>query len=316
MSKQVFFSFVLAILSFIAVRRIHNAGIEQYHFLQSPVFQKQNGWFDLSEPSLILSLPYELREVSGLTNYSYHEVACIQDDAGVIYIYDLNTKSISKTLTFNKSGSFDGLSFVDSSFYLLNSDATLTNLYFNDTLIQENVRRFKVPTWENEGLCYDAKDHRLLVAPKSKIHIGPAYASMRGIYSVDIMSGKLNQSPIFEIDVNEIRNYAINQNIPLPKRPGSFVDDSTSYYLDFIPSSIAVHPKTNEIYVISSIDRTLTVFDKTGSIQNFVTLDPSIFSKPEEITFLPDGDLIVTNVGVMGIPTLIRFDWKLGNKSI
>jgi hypothetical protein len=316
MKKQVFYSFVLAILSFITVRHIHNAGIEQYHFLQSPVFQKENGWFDLNNPSVILSLPYELREVSGLTKYSYHELACIQDDAGTIYIYDLNTKTITKTFNFDKDGSFDGLSFVDSSFYILKSNATLMSLKFQDTLVQGDMRRFKVPAWENDGLCFDAKDNRLLVAPKSKIHRGPAYASLRGIYSVDLLSGKLNQTPLFEIDVNQIKDYAISQNIPLPARPVSFVGDSMDFYLDFIPSSIAVHPKTDEIYVISSIDRTLTVFDKTGNIQNFVTLDPTIFNKPEEITFLPDGDLIVTNVGVMGTPTLIRFDWKLSSRNI
>jgi hypothetical protein len=315
MQKQFYFSFVLAILSFITVKSIQKVGVERYHIIQSPVFQKENGWFNLSEPEQMTSLPFELREISGLTDFSRSEVACVQDEDGIIYFYNLLDNTINNRIQFSGAGDYEGLTFVDSTFYILRSDATLFSIKFpSDSAIVDSVK-LMLPAWDNEGLCYDKKDERLLIASKSRLAKGPAFKDIRGIYEMSLVSGKLNNSPLFEIRVSELIAFALENNLPLPQKETHNLNDTVSYYLKFMPSSISVHPKTDEIYVISAVDHSMAIFDKTGKIVNFVCLDPLLFNKPEGITFLENGDMIITNEGQMGSPTLLRFNWKIGGKS-
>ena len=316
MKKQVYFSFILAILSFITVQKIHKVGVEQYHFIQSPVFQKENGWFNLLEPEYMLSLPYELREISGLTDFNYDQIACVQDEDGIIYIYDLNSNSIIERIPFGTSGDYEGLTKVDSIFYVLRSDASLFTVKNLNDSIQIDSTRLGVPSWNNEGLCYDERDNRLLIAPKSKLGKGPEFKDSRAIYQVKLDGKSLKETPLFMISVTEIMNFALERNIPLPMKEVHNFSDSLDYHLKFYPSSLSVHPKTDDIYVISAIDRTMAVFEKSGKLVNFITLDPTLFNKPEGITFLPNGDMIITNEGQMGTPTLLRFNWKISGKTI
>lgn len=315
MKKQVYFSFILAILSFITVKKIEKVGADRYHFIQSPVFQKENGWFNFEEPEYILSLPFELREVSGLTNFSAHEIACVQDEDGIIYIYDLLSNSIVKRIPFGQAGDYEGLTLVDSTFYILRSDAALfkTSNFKDSVLSVENVQ-LSLPSWNNEGLCYDERENRLLISPKSKLGKGPENKGLRAIYEVDLEDGKLNTTPVFMINVMQMQEFAIERNIPLPVKGGNALTDSLDFNLKFMPSSLAVHPKTDDIYIISAVDQTMAVFTKSGELINFMMLDPVRFNKPEGITFLDNGDMIITNEGQMGAPTLLRFNWNIGGK--
>ncbi len=315
MKKQVYFSFVLAILSFITMKKIEKAGIERYHFVQSPVFQKEFGWFNLNEPEFVSSLPYELREVSAVTSHGLDQVACVQDEDGIIFVYDLLSNSIVDQINFSGPGDYEGLAKVDSIFYVLRSDAQLFKLYRQADSVIVNDSRLNITSQDNESLCYDARNKRMLLTPKSKLGSGPEFRGNRAVYEIDIESGKLNQTPVFTIEVEDLKNYALLNNIPLPRKEVNLLTDSIDYYLKFKPSAIAVHPKTDEIYIISAVDRTLAVFDKSGNIMNFITLDPVLFNKPEGLTFLSNGDLVVTNEGQMGTPTLLKFNWHIGGRN-
>lgn len=307
MSKQFYFSFVLAALSFITVKRIQKAGVEQYHFLQT-IFQKEDGWFNFKKPSFILNLPFELREISGLTDFSQNEIACVQDENGIIFIYNLESDSIIGQYNFGLNGDFEGLTRVDSTYYVLRSDATLLEIGFPWDSSNVIETKLNIPTQDNEGLCYDERDNRLLLAPKSKMGKGEHFKNIRAIYAIDLATKELNETPLFLIDTEEIVNFANAHSIPLPQKLSKQSSDSVSA-LKFMPSSLAVHPKTDEIYVISAVDHTLAVFDKNGTILNFMYLDPLLFNKPEGITFLQNGDMVITNEGQMGVPTLLKFDW-------
>jgi hypothetical protein len=308
MSRQVYFSFVIVALSFITVKRLQEAGVIHFQFLQS-IFHKENGWFNFKKPDFILNLPFELREISGLTDQSNNEIACVQDENGILFIYNLENDSIIQQYNFAKDGDYEGLTRVDSTYYILRSDATLIELSspWDSTSIIET--KLAIPTLDNEGLCFDERDNRLLIAPKSKLGKGPELKDYRAIYAIDLTTKKLIETPLFVISVSEIEAFANVNNLHLPQRIQRNSNDSISA-LKFMPSSIAVHPKTDEIYIISAIDKTMAVFDKTGKIMSFVNLDDKLFNKPEGITFLENGDLIITNEGELGVPTLLKFKWQ------
>jgi hypothetical protein len=307
MSKQFYFSFVLAALSFITVKRIQKAGVEQYHYFQT-VFQKEDGWFNFKEPSLILNLPFELREISGLTNFSDIEIACFQDENGILFVYDLLKDSIIGQFDFGFKADYQGLTKVDSSYFTLRSDATLLEIAFPFDSLHVTETKLNIQEQDNEGLCYDERNNRLLIAPKSKFGKGKILKDIRAIYAIDLATKELNETPVFTINISEMEAFANKNQMQLPQKISKQSPDSISA-LKFIPSALAVHPKTDEIYVLSAVDQTLAVFDKNGTLLNFVLLDTKLFNKPGGITFLSNGDLIIVNEGQMGVPTLLKFDW-------
>ncbi len=307
MSKQFYFSFIIAALSFITVKRIQKAGVEHFYLLET-LFQKEDGWFNFKKPDFILNLPFELREISGITKLEDGEIACVQDENGIIFVYDLELDSIIRQFQFGKNGDYEGIARVDSTFYILRSDATLIEI--NSPWDSTNVieTKLNIPNLDNEGLCYDQRSNRLLLAPKSKTGKGPEYKDSRAIFSIDLATKKLDAKPLFVINVPEIEAFANEKGIPLPQKVSKLTADSISA-LKFMPSELAVHPKTDEIYILSAVDHTMAVFTKTGELINFICLDDVIFNKPEGITFLENGDLIITNEGQMGVPTLLKFQW-------
>ena len=307
MSKQFYFSFVLAALSFITVKRIQKAGVEQYHYFQT-VFQKEDGWFNFKEPSLILNLPFELREISGLTNFSDLEIACFQDENGILFVYDLLKDSIIGQFDFGFKADYQGLTKADSSYFTLRSDATLLEIAFPYDSSHVTETKLAIQEQDNEGLCYDQRNNRLLITPKTKFGKGKILKDTRAIYAIDLATKELNETPLFLISIAEIEAFANKNQMQLPQKISKQSPDSISA-LKFIPSALAEHPKTDEIYVLSAVDQTLAVFDKNGTLLNFVLLDTKLFNKPGGITFLSNGDLIIVNEGQMGVPALLRFDW-------
>lgn len=307
MSKQIYFSFIIVALSFITVKRIQKAGVDQYQIFHN-IFQKEDGWFNFKKPNLQLNLPFELREISGLTDYSENEIACVQDENGIIFIYNLISDSIVEQYHFGENGDYEGLTRVDSTFFVLRSDATLMEVGFPYDTTNIISTKLDIPTWDNEGLCLDERNNRLLVAPKSKLGKGPEYKDTRAIYSIDLATKKLNEKPLFLISISEIEAFANAHNLPLPQKIAKNSTDSISS-LKFMPSSLAVHPKSDEIYIISAVDQTMAVYDKSGKLMNYMRLDPLVFNKPEGITFMKNGDMIITNEGQMGTPTLLKFNW-------
>jgi hypothetical protein len=55
----------------------------------------------------------------------------------------------------------------------------------------------------------------------------------------------------------------------------------------------------------------MAVFEKSGKLINFVRFDAKLFTRPERIIFLPNGDLVITNEGQQGKTSLLRFKWHL-----
>lgn len=309
MSRQIYFSFIIVALSFITVKRIQKAGFDHYQFLQT-IFQKENGWFNFNRPDFVLNLPFELRNISGMTNQSSDEIACMQDENGIIFIYNVETDSIIRQFNFGSSADLAGLTQVDSSFYLLRKDATLIEFSAPYDSLSVKETKLKIGTIENEAMCFDERNNRLLIAPKKSLGLDTESENFRAIYAIDLKTKALNESPLFVIDIAEIEAFANERNLALPYQLERLSIDSVNS-LKFVPSSIAVHPKTDEIYILSSIDHTLAVFDKEGKLISYQKLDSKMLSMPECITFLENGDLIIRNNSYYNAPTLLKFVWQI-----
>lgn len=83
----------------------------------------------------------------------------------------------------------------------------------------------------------------------------------------------------------------------------------------FRPSAAAIHPRTGELYILSSAGNLLVVADPaTGKVRNAFRLNPDTHPQAEGLTFAPNGDMYITNEGKFGVPTLQVFPFRATKK--
>jgi hypothetical protein len=254
-----------------------------------------------------LILPEILREVSGVTRIDESTVACIQDEKGIIFIYDIATNKIKQQNNFHIDGDYEGIALVNNTIYILRSDGVL--LEISDYKAKDfSVHNYftGIPANNNEGLCYDADNNRLLIASKSKIGKEPEFKDKRFVYAFDLKAKKLQDSPVYSFDVLAIKNFAMEKKVNLPEKSRK---KESVHVLKFLPSAIAIHPVTKNLYLLSAADHMLFIFNPDGKIYHIEKLDHKIFNKAEGITFFNNGDMLITNEGQDDKPTLLRFNY-------
>lgn len=267
--------------------------------------QSQNKTYHLNKPDIYSELPEILFEVSGLTDLYENKIACVQDEKGIIYTYNYETHEIENEFRFADDFDYEGLTRVNNELYVLSSDGKIYETSLSEKQEQTKKYDLQLPTVDNEGLCYDEKHNRLLIAPKSRISKDSENAQMRAVYIFDLESKTRKSEPLFYFTDETIYQFAEENKIPTPtfyKKNGDVKPKKI-----FRPSSIAVHPLTHDIYIISADDFGLAVFDDKGTIKNYSALPQDLFAKAEGITFLKDGTMIITNEGVNHKGTLLGF---------
>jgi hypothetical protein len=256
-------------------------------------------------------LPPILTEVSDIVALSQHEIACVQDEKGIVFVYDIGERKITRQMRFAPKGDYEGLTSVDSRLFVLRSDGLLYELSGDWKSPTVKTHTLRIPTSNNEGLCFDRERERLLVAPKSRLGKGSEFKDTRAIFAFDLRKMELLTDPTFYVSVDAIREYAQSQGRAVPekqKKKGGGVRSA----LRFMPSSIAVHPLTGEVLLLSSIDHVLVACDMNGKVTGYAALDPVLFSQPEGLTFLSNGDLVVSNEAAGREPTLLLFRYRAG----
>ena len=271
--------------------------------------------YNLINPDKTYILPDTLREISGVTVIDSTTVACIQDENGLLFIYDISKKIIRKQYTFNIDGDYEGITRIRNTIYILRSDGMLFEIsdYMEKDLI---VRSYQtgIPASNNEGLCYDADNNTLLIACKGNIGKGPHYKDKRVIYSFDIPSKKLSEEPTFDFNLSAIKSFAKANDLSFPekrKKKGRLIEP----LIKFRPSAIGIHPITKKLYLLSATDHCLFIFNRHAEIEHIEQLNPILFNKAEGITFFQNGNMIITNEAQDKKATLLQFNYSKGYKN-
>lgn len=241
--------------------------------------------YDFDHPDRIISLPNELREISGLELGDANELLCIQDEDGKIFVIDINAESISSTHKFAKDRDYEGIARVGDSVYVLERDGDLHYFDFSDR--RERYEAEKLETSfsyrnDTEGLCYDATNRQMLVVPKEQNLDGLSERNhLRSVYAYRVGSQAIDPDPVFSIDEFEL---------------GSLVYGERRRFT-FKPSAIAIHPNNTHIYLLSAVGESLLVVDRSGGIVFLKRLDRSIFPQPEGIIFDAQNRLFISTEG-------------------
>lgn len=265
--------------------------------------------YNLPAPDKIYNLPPSLHEISGITAVDTSSVACIQDEHGLVFIYDLNRNSITKQISFGSDGDYEGIARVNNALYVLRSDEVLTEIVnFTSANSPKNAYDTGIPGKDAEGLCYDPKNNRLLIAPKEISSDNPSNQATRNIYGFNLASKTLIKGTVMSFDIKKIEEFAVKNDIKVPmkgKKGEEKVPD-----INMKISAIGIHPVTYKLYAISGPERLLFVFDMKGNLESLERLDKDLFAQPEGITFMENGDMLISNEGAKGIPTIVRFNYR------
>jgi uncharacterized protein YjiK len=230
----------------------------------------------------------------------------VQDEDGIIFIYDLVQRRVTRSIRFSEGGDFEGLASVGNSFFVLRSDGLLHEVSAADPSFGSRIHEIDLPTDNHEGLGLDRKTNRLLIAPRSRLGKGKKLKNKRAVYAFDLERRVMLPKPVLEFDIEDVQEYADTRGLPIPvKRKKKGVRPA----LSLMPSAVAVHPESGDVYVLSAEDGVLASFNKFGVVTGYALLSPKLFPQPEGIAFTASGDMLIANEGDGEEPTLLLFDW-------
>jgi uncharacterized protein YjiK len=247
--------------------------------------------YDLSQPDEIYELPDILQEISALAIAPNGELACVQDEDGIIFFYNLEKKEITNRIIFAKAGDYEGIEFVGDIAYVLRSDGTIFEI--------ENLGKAdqKVTTYDTylsekndtEGLGYDSGTNSLLIACKGKgTTTQMVYEDTKVVFSFNLKNKKLADNPVIEFKKEALYDFIESNNL----KKLSF---KLNKKMPFNPSGIAV--QNGFYFTIASVGKMLIVMDKANEIQWIEKLDKDIMPKPEGIVFDKNGNLFIASEG-------------------
>lgn len=257
--------------------------------------------YNLSAPNKTYQLPPILEEISALTINDKDELACVQDEDGLIFFFSPTSGLITKKYVFAKAGDYEGIEIVRSIIYVLESNGTIHEIE-NIGTPTEKITVYDTNLNEGndtEGLGFDASMNCLLIACKEKAGEGAFYNGQKAVYAFDLETKQLQPEPIvlftkqdlYEfIETHDLKDLTFDFDKKIPFKPSGIAEFNGLYY------------------TIASSGKTLIVTDKSGNIQYAEKLNSKLLPKPEGITFDSKGNLLISSEGKNGNGRILVFE--------
>ncbi|MUP45751.1 hypothetical protein E0K83_08335 [Gramella sp. BOM4] len=226
------------------------------------------------------NLPNPLDEISGIVWMGDNKIACIQDEDGIIFIFDLNTSEIVEEYKFGGPGDYEGLTMLNNELWVAESAGKLFRI--RDLNDPEKTREYKTGfEYKNniEGIAATTKGN-ILILPKDRNLDLTGDGLHDAIYLYDPLTEKLNEQPYLKIEYEDEAFKVLPVTEP---------EDLLR------PSDLEIHPQTGEIYVLEAELPKLLILGDDGKIRKIYLLKPREFYQPEGICFSPSGRIFISN---------------------
>jgi hypothetical protein len=227
----------------------------------------------------IWELPDELVEISANVLIDDKRMACIQDNLGIIYIYNLENKSVERKINFAGKGDYEGLAVVNKTFYVLRSDGFIYEVQEGKGSAR-SVKTYDLPLTaihDTESLFFDKTKNRLLVGVKER---DLTASDTKGVYSFDLGTNKMNEIAVMQIGNGKTENRKGKKGVGKIK-----------------PSDLAIHPTSGEVYILNGPSSELLIAKPGGEITKTIQLDKTVFPQPEGLCFNTSGELYISSEG-------------------
>ncbi|NJY62567.1 hypothetical protein HC174_07330 [Salinimicrobium sp. CDJ15-81-2] len=239
-------------------------------------------------------LPNALNEVSGIAWIGDNRVACVQDEDGIIFIYNLKTSTKEKEIEFGTGGDYEGIAVVGKDAYVLRSDGIILEVsgYLEENpQVQRHVTSIsQLPGINIEGLCADPVNNRLLLAMKER----KDFNEYKEVYAFDLNNKASAENAIFSIDLSD----------PIFKN----VDEKLTE--KFTPGEMNIHPITGEFFILDGTRPKLLITENDGRPKELFMLNLEDFSNPEGLTFSPEGELYISNEAEDGPANILKVSFN------
>jgi uncharacterized protein YjiK len=235
-------------------------------------------------------MPNELSEISGISFLDDHTLACVQDEKGFIFLYDLKNSEITKRIKFAGKGDYEGISLVGNTAYVITGEGTLYEV--NDFLTDPKVNTYYLnlkSSEESEAICYDHFANRLLLAFKNneKDSVAP------GIFAFDLNTKTMIDSSIIKVDL---------QTVHQKKK------DRGSFAKLWEPADIAIDAVNQKILVTDAINGHLLTLSMNGGFEKITPIGSKKIEHPEGISVGSDGSIFICNdANTKGKGKIVKF---------
>jgi len=225
-------------------------------------------------------MPKELNEISGIAFIDKHTLACVQDEKGIIFLYDLQKSEITQRIAFAGKGDYEGIALKGKDAYVVTGDGVLyevTNFLSDEKEV--NLYSLSLPNEaESEALCYDSISGKLLLAFKNheKDEINP------GLFAFDLQTKTLSDTAILQVN---FRSPALRKK------------DRDKYKKLWQPADLAVDPASGGILMLDAINGHLMELSPEGRLEKLSSIDRKIIRHPEGIAIAADGRIYLCNDG-------------------
>lgn len=249
--------------------------------------------YDFEQPELLVKLPKTLNEISGLSLSSQpDEILAVEDENGKFYRISLSTGRLMGSTEFWKDGDYEGIEAVGNDIWVVKSTGTLYRVS-RPGLANQEVTKFNGFLEQDnnvEGLAYDTNNNRLLLVCKSYVE---GFEEVRSVFAFELATETLRKKPVYSISRKQMSNFLdACPETKKHKKLVAFINERKNYEL--APSAIAIHPKTGQVFITSSVGKILVVLGSNGKIQHVRKLDKDYFAQPEGLVFTPDGTLYIS----------------------
>lgn len=234
----------------------------------------------------VLILDKDLLEISGISFNANHQIAAINDEDGKLFLIDPATGNFTHT-KFGKKRDYEDVVTLGDHYYVLESNGNIHRVPIAAPTSEEEIEFKRDKKVEFESLYYDPAINRLVLLTKEQREKKKTLLA----FSFDTATLDFSDDPLYEISLEDLER---------------LVKDNTA---ECKPSAAAINPVTNKLYILASVGKLIMQCSADRKLEQVYQINPNQFPQPEGICFDKNGDMYISNEGVNGKATLIRFPY-------
>ncbi|MBO9634305.1 MAG: hypothetical protein J7578_14415 [Chitinophagaceae bacterium] len=241
--------------------------------------------YDASKKQTVV-LDKDLLEISGMFWLANSTIAAINDEEGKVFLIDPEDGDYH-VRKFGKKRDYEDIVQLDTFYFVLESNGNIHRVPINVKHVEEEYEFHRKKKIEFESLYIDPNNRLILLSKEQR-------ESKKGVlaYSFDPITMQYSDTPVYTIRWKDIRNMLKNNNA------------------EFKPSAAAIHPIKKTLFIVASIGKAMLETTLDGEVLAAWQLNPDQFPQPEGLTFAPNGDMYISNEGVDGKATILKFPYS------
>ncbi len=261
--------------------------------------------YNFLNPDKVITLPNELREISGLSyDPNKNMLLTLNDEKGIIfYINCYSSNPIDHIIEFSKDGDYEGIEYLNNKIYCLKSNGTLISVS-NDK--NQTTKYFKTPFKSKnntEGLGIDITKQNLLIACKGEDLEKSKH--VKAIYAFNIDNKKLNKTPILKIHIKKIKEFI--DHAYNGKKDAKALKKRIE---EFAPSAVAINSDSKQTYILSARGSSMVIYSHQKEIVDVIFFNPKDIPQPEGICFDDKDNLYISTEGKKGDGKIFIYNKK------